>query len=119
MPVIKIWCLPEVGEPKLNRLHQALVQAVKNIPEIGVTDEKDMTCLFPSDMMKYSLGTEIIIEVTGLYERPERTIEVRNRLAEELVGAVQGQFPDTDLIECFINPFNPEQGFAQFRKGEG
>lgn len=119
MPVIKIWCLPEVGEPKLNSLHQALVQAVRNVPEIGVADEKDMTCLFPSDMMKYGLGTEIIIEVTSLYERPDRITEVRNRLAQELVDAVHGQFPDTELIECFINPFNPEQGFAEYRKGEG
>lgn len=119
MPVIKVWCLPDIGESRLNVLHQELVRAVKNVPEIGIKTEKDMTCLFPSDMMKYGLGTEIVIEVTGLYEKPERTEEVRQRLAQEIVDVVRGQFPDTDLIECFVNPFNPTQGFAQSRKDGG
>lgn len=116
MPVIKTWCLPRVGETKLNALHQALVQAVKSVPELGVKTERDITCLFPSDMMKYGLGTEIIIEVTSLYEKPERTEEVRGRLAQALVDAVRAQFLDTDLIECFVNSFNPAQGFATSRK---
>jgi hypothetical protein len=116
MPVIKLWCLPESEEAKLNELHQSIVRAVADVPELGVRDEKDITCLFPSDMMKYGLGTEIIVEVTGLYEKPERTKEVRQRLAEGLVGAVKGHFPDTEVIECFVNPFNPSQGFAQWRK---
>lgn len=116
MPVIKVWCLPNIGESRLNVLHQELVRAVKNVPVLGVTSEKDITCLFPADMMQYGLGTEIIIEVTGLYEKPERTEEVRRHLARELVDAVRGQFPDTDLIECFVNPFNPSQGYAVSRK---
>jgi len=116
MPVIKVWCLPDIGESRLNVLHQELVRAVTSVSELGVKTENDMTCLFPSDMMKYGLGTEIIIEVTGLYEKPERTEAVRQRLAEALVGAVWGQFPETDLIECFVNPFNPSQGFCSHRK---
>lgn len=119
MPVIKVWCLPNIGESRLSLLHQELVRAVKSVEEIGVRTEKEMTCLFPSDMMKYGLGTAIVIEVTGLYEKPERTEEVRQRLAQELVKAVRGQFSDTDLIECFINPFNPSQGFAVSRKEGG
>lgn len=116
MPIIKLWCLPDIGESRLNALHQELVRAVKNVPELGITSEKDMTCLFPSDMMKYGLGTEVIIEVTGLYEKPERTEEVCQRLARELVDAVRGQLPDTELIECLVNSFNPSQGFAVSRK---
>src|SRR3990167_8329498 len=116
MPVIKVWCLPDVGEKRLNVLHQEIVRAVKDIEDIGVKSEKDITCLFPSDMMKYGLGTEIIVEVTGLYEKPERTEKVRQRLAERIGKAVQGQFPNTELVECFVYQFNPAQGHWSSRK---
>ncbi len=111
MPVVKVWCLPEVDEPKLNALHKSIVRAVASVKELGVKDENGMTCLFPPDMMKYGLGAEIIIEVTGLFARPERTDEVRQRLAERLGQSVKELFPDTQLVECFVYPFNPSQGF--------
>ena len=47
MPVIKVWCLPVVDEMKLNELHKSIVRAVTGIPELELTDENDMTCLFP------------------------------------------------------------------------
>lgn len=115
MPVIKVWCLPKTEEVELNLLHQSIVCAVINIEEIGVKDEKDITCLFPPDMMSYGLGSEIIVEVTGLNERPERTEIVRQRLAESIGQAVKNQFSETDLVECFIFPFNPFQGFWSSR----
>lgn len=111
MPIIKVWCLPAIDEPKLNELHQNIVRAVVDVPELGLKDEKDITCLFPPDMMKYGLGSEIVIEVTGLFEKPERTDEVRERLARYLVLSVQELFPETELVECFVYSFNPSQGF--------
>jgi hypothetical protein len=111
MPVIKVWCLPEIDEPKLNELHKSIVRAVVSVEELEAKSERDMTCLFPPDMMKYGLGSEIIVEVTGLFAKPERTDEVRQRLAERLGQAVKRLFPDTQLIECFVYPFSPAQGF--------
>jgi hypothetical protein len=110
MPVIKVWCLPQVEEEKLNELHRGIVAAVVGIEELGLKDETEMTCLFPSDMMKYGLGSEIIVEVTGLSEKPERTASVHERLAWHLGMAVQRLFPKA-TVECFIYPFNPVQGF--------
>lgn len=111
MPVIKVWCLPVVTESKLNELHQSIVRACMDIEELGIKNEKAVTCLFPPDMMKYGLGSEIIVEVTGLFEKHNRTDGVRKRLAEKLGEAVKGQFPDTGLVECFVYPFNPSLGF--------
>jgi len=111
MPIIKIWCLPEVDEPKLNELHQSIVRAVASVEELGVKDEKDITCLFPPDMMKYGLGSEIIVEVTGLFAKPERTDEIRQRLAAQLGQVVKDLFSDAQLVECFVYPFSPSQGF--------
>ena len=116
MPVIKIYCLPESTEEKLTGLYRSIVHAVASIPEIGVSDKKDISCLLIPDMMKYGLGTEIIVEITGLYERPERTEEVRNKLATNIGEAVHSLYPSTELVECFVFPFNPTQGFWSSRQ---
>ena len=110
MPVIKVWCLPQMTEEQLNKLHKNIVHAVVGITELGLKDESDMTCLFPPDMMRYGLGEEIIVEVTGLFEKPERSKNVRRLLAAMLGLRVKEIFPNAH-IECFIYPFHPEQGF--------
>lgn len=106
MPVIKVWCLPKVGERKLNQIFKGIVSAVESVPELGLKGEKSMTVLFPTDMMKYGLGTEIIVEVTGLFVKPERTDEVRQRLAQAIGTTVKGLFPKA-RVECFVFPFDP------------
>lgn len=111
MPVIKVWCLPaDQSEEKLNDLHQSIVSAVISIPELGLKDENDMTCLFVPDLMSYGLGEEIIVEISGLFEKPERTDEVRQRLAENVGSNVKKLYPDAK-VECFVSSFNPINGF--------
>lgn len=115
MPVITVSCLPESSEKDLQRLHKAIVQALVGIKELNVFGEQDITCLFPRDMMKYGLGTEIVISVDGLFIKPERTPEVRKRLAHGLGKAVKKLFPKAKLVECFVHPFDPNQGFWSSR----
>lgn len=110
MPIIRVWCLPQVEEEELRQLHQDIVKAVVGINELGLKDENDMTCLFPPDMMKYGLGSEIIIEILGLFEKPERTPEVISSLAFQVGAAVSRRFKEAK-IECFVFPFNPASGF--------
>jgi hypothetical protein len=69
-----------------------------------------MTCLFPPDLMKYGLGEEIIIEVTGLFDKPERTDEVRQRLAKSLGENVHVLYPRAK-VECTVEVINPAKGF--------
>lgn len=112
MPIIKTWCLPpNQTEQDLNRLHKAIVSAVVGIPELGLHDENDITCLFPSDLMAYGLGDEIIVEISGLFEKPERTEEVLQYLAKKVGTAVQDLYPGTNKVECLVYSFNPKQGF--------
>ena len=115
MPVIKVWCLPKQSEEELNRLFEAIVKAVEGISELKLKGERSMTVLFPTDAMAYGLGTEIIIEVMGLFEKPERTDEVRNRLARSLGIAVRKLFP-LARVQCFVYSFNPSQGFWKGKK---
>ena len=112
MPIIKIWCLPpNQTEQDLNRLHQAIVNAVVGVPELGLKDETEMTCLFVPDLMVYGLGDEIIVEITGLFEKSERTKDVLQRLAKNVGQAVQKLYPETNKVECLVYSFNPKQGF--------
>ncbi len=111
MPVIKVWCLPAgQTEKHLNKLHQAIVKSVVSISELGIKNENDMTCLFVPDLMSYGLGEEIIVEVCGLYDKPERTENVKQRLAESIGGSVKNLYPKA-RVECFISTFDPKQGF--------
>ena len=111
MPIIKVWCLPAyTGESSLQNLHKKIVDAVCSIKELNFQDEKDMTVLFPRDMMSYGLGTEIIVEVTGLFIKPERTQEVRQRFAESLGQTVSKLYPKAK-VECMIYSFDRANSF--------
>ncbi|OGD67461.1 hypothetical protein A2442_03080 [Candidatus Campbellbacteria bacterium RIFOXYC2_FULL_35_25] len=111
MPIIKVWCLPaNQTEEMLNKVHQSIVSAVVGIYELGLKDENDMTCLFVPDLMSYGLGEEIIIEISGLFEKPERTQGVRQRLALNVGLGIKRLYPKAK-VECFVASFNPENGF--------
>ncbi len=110
MPVIKVMCLPKLSEPELNGVFRGVISAVESVPELGLKGERSMTVLFPTDMMEYGLGTDIIVEVTGLFVKSERTDEVRQRLAQAIGTTVKGLFPKA-MVECFVFPFDPTQGF--------
>jgi hypothetical protein len=117
MPVIKVWCLSPMRdmEDKLRKLYEAIVAAVVEIPELGLKDGRDMTVLFPSDMMQFGLGKDIVVEVDGLFVKPERTREVRQALALSLVDTIWNwdRTQTIQNVECFVRSFDPaKEGFA-------
>lgn len=101
MLIIKIWCLPNQTEKRLKKLHDSIVKAVTKIKELGLKSEKDLVNLFVPDLMKYGLGTEIIIEVE-LFTEKEISEETRNKLAEDVGKTVKELYPDTEKIFCFV-----------------
>jgi len=102
-------------EKDYNALYKAVVDAVVSIHELGIRSEKDITCLFVPDLMSYGLGGEIIVEIGGLFEKPKRTPEARQRLAKSVGSAVKMMHPDA-MVECFITSFNPASGFWTSRE---
>ncbi len=110
MLVIKVWCLPKSTEHKLTQIFKGIVKAVESVPELGLKGKYGITVLFPPDMMKFGLGSGIIIEVTGLFIESERDVEVRNRLAERLGWTLKEYFPQA-MVECIVFPFDPKRGF--------
>ena len=109
MLLIKVWCLPRMKEKQLNELHEHIVAAVVGIKELDLRDGGDMVCLFPSDMMLYGLGDEIIVEVTGLFNKQPPEV-IQAKLAKTLGKTVQKMFPQA-RVDCFVYPFDPKQGW--------
>jgi hypothetical protein len=110
LPVVKVWRLPKLSEKELNWFCQLIENAVERISELGLMEQNAITVLFPPDSMKNGLGEEIIVEVTGLFRKPERTPAVCQRLARELGQVVAQAFPKAK-VECFIYLFDPAEGF--------
>ncbi len=118
MPIVKVWCLPDgLTEDDLRAIHKSIVaEAVGQ--DVGIKDETMMTVLFPPDMMKYGLGSEIIIEVlTGLFVRRGLGADAREKFAKAMVRAVKKLYPKP-MVECFIYPFQQEDGFYNCPEGE-
>ena len=63
--IIKVWCLPDVGEAELQRLFHAIVNVARLDSSTRILSERDLIVLFPKDAMGYGLGTEILVETRG------------------------------------------------------
>lgn len=115
MPVLVIYGFPEDQDSNLRETREALKIAITAIPELRLTKDQ-ISCFFQMDMSEMKDSKEIIVFVKGLYDKPERTQEVRDALAKRICAVIDWQLePFSGLIECFIEPFNVENGF--YKKG--
>ena len=111
MPVILVYGIPGKFDQTLLRMFwDELRKTTASIEELKLTEEQ-VSAFFPADLLQEGLGEEIIFFVFGLLAKPERTSEVRNNLAQKLAATAKVYFPEA-MTECFIIPFDPEQGFA-------
>jgi len=109
MIVIKVWCLPsDQSEDALNLLHKAIVEAVISVSEGGVKDENDMVCLFPTDLMKYGLGEEIIVEISGLPSILPEDLTVREQLAMQVAESVVKLYHKAK-VQCSVRGPDPSE----------
>ena len=118
MPVLLVYGVSsQTRSADLKGFYNALVKATCSLKELDLTNNQ-VSCFFPADLIDQS--KEIIIFVDGLFENPKRTELVRKDLAEKLVECAKNIFPQIDLVECFIRPFDPRCGFAKSeRKKDG
>ncbi len=115
MPALIIYGVPESKTGILEELTHALINTVVYSVDELKLKTSDVSVFYPKDLKTKGLGEEIIIFVDCLTDKPERTEEIRNRLAQAIVETAVKYFPDANLVECFIRPFNPKQGFAGIR----
>lgn len=109
MPVIKAWCLPHPSLQELSDFRHLLINAAESIPELKLKGQDAVTVIFPHSA-SFGFTRGIIVEVTGLFEQPERTPEVCQVLANNIGFMTSKMFP-TAKVECFISLFNPINGF--------
>lgn len=130
MPIIKVYGVPdtmnealgsrvspETYQCVLGELCDSIRFGVASLPDLALT-ANDVTVFFPTDRLQIGLGEEIIVEVTGLYEKPGRDEIVRRSLAELLARVVAGRLgwrlPQLKMVEVLISTFNPQSGFARW-----
>lgn len=110
MPVIQVFGVPETTtELKLKNFWVDIRSVIEKIPEFGL-NQNEVSVFFPKDLLQEGLGEEIIIVVTQLFKKPERTEKARNKFAKLLGKVAKKHFPAAK-IEASIYTFNPKQGF--------
>jgi len=120
MPVLIIYGIPRgISEKHIDLLQGTLKSAVTEINELAI-DQSQVTCLLPLQHPEpreifipssgWPQSKEIIIFIDGLFDKPQRNAKVRSKLAESVGKAMKKFFPEA-LVEVFVRPFNPDQGF--------
>ncbi|MFH1253119.1 MAG: hypothetical protein V1664_02180 [Candidatus Uhrbacteria bacterium] len=128
MPVVKVYGLPSKlandneGKFVLTALIVKIREAVAGVKELGIDDDQVSVFCIPS-FGGVELGEEIIVEITGLFKKPERTHGVLQRVAEAVAGVVRDRIspilPRFRMVEVFLFPFDTEaNGFAAWNKPE-
>lgn len=115
MPVLKVYGIPEdFDEDSLQLLCGRLQEAVAKVNALNISKDQ-VSVFFPTDRMKAGLGEEIVVFVDGLFGKPERNRMVRMRVAEAVVATIARIIDKhSTFIECFVRPFNKEDGYCSF-----
>lgn len=97
---------------QMHELTSLMTQAITSITELKLNLNDISVFTIPNVTYVLRDELELVIEVTGLFKKPERTGLVRAHLAEELLDASirwakYHGIPCT-LVEIFIYQFDPE-----------
>ena len=121
MTIVTVWGVNSgcAINPRILRMFRSLEKALKlafsSIPELGLTEDQ-VTCFFPQ---AYSGSADIVAFVDGLFEKDERTSDVRKRLTDAIVACIKEECPDAQrperLVACIVRPFYEGCGFTSFK----
>jgi|SRR3989344_4852508 len=118
MPVLMIFGIQQdvINSFEINAyLRPGLKEAVAGVTELGLSRKEVSVFLHQEntdDAGFAALQTEIVVFIDGLFEKPERTDEVLNRLAKAVVEKIKEfKFAKHEKVECFVRSFNPARGF--------
>ncbi|MCX6822436.1 MAG: hypothetical protein NTX91_00365 [candidate division SR1 bacterium] len=112
MPLVKFFGVPEITpEGACTKFKSMVRETIAAIPEMNLTIDEISVLLIP----EVCFDNEIHIEAT-FNDRPERTPDVREKLAIAVTKVTAEFFKNAKLIEFWGNPFKKEQGFADFRR---
>lgn len=112
MPHIVVYNLTPKDRKHVDQIEKKVNAAILEINELGLTEE-DISYSFVVDDTVTSEEIPIIIIVELLFDKPERTDKVRQRLAEDIGNALDfalGQWRKTLPLkmEVAVKHFNPK-----------
>jgi hypothetical protein len=94
----------------LQQVKVELKDAVAGITELNLSTDQIMVFFVESISTRYP-ESGIAVFIDGLSDEPDRTNDVRARLAKLVGKTILLSFPQRRLSECLIRPFQPELGF--------
>ena len=115
MPVLTVKGMPGDIDPKhLESLAARLGLLTGTL--LGLPINK-VSIFFPVDLLQTGLGAELICIVDGLFDKPERTREVRQRMAGDINAGLKyfavHYLPQCGKVEVIVNRWNQDtDGFS-------
>lgn len=113
MLTLKIWCLPEHWD-KSNflELHKKIVQEAISTNGLGIENERNMRVLFPAEQMLYGLGSEILVEISGIMYHPG---DNTGKFVIRIGRLLKRLFPESIVLVDFLghtqgNPYYDSRG---------
>jgi hypothetical protein len=110
MPLIRIENYPKnaSGYPNVTGLATALRCACVTAEVPFIKAMEDVTVV-AGGMQLIDADKTLVVLVEGLFDRPERTKEVRDRLANCLARHAKMNLPAEWTVEVLVKRFNPEK----------
>lgn len=113
MPHIVVWNLTksDFEDEKIEAIEKALTEAVVKIPELELTPD-NISFAFPQDPTVTSDDIPVIIIVELLFNKPKRTLKVRQLLAKrigEYFSTTVGKWRQLTKLEVAVKRFNPKK----------
>jgi hypothetical protein len=106
MVIVKVWCLPEgLTEEELQDFFWKIVSTAKSVHGAGVSSEKDVLILFPTDRMKWGLGEDILAEIGGL---PRISRESKKVFGQRVGETIKERFPSAH-VESVVENLDPRR----------
>lgn len=115
MPIVKIYGVPPATSTRQTRTLKvccdSLRAGIADVEELHIVPEQ-VSVFFPADLLEDGLGEEIIVEVIGLFLKPERTPEIRQQIAvivANRIKTVLGPYTkNLKMIEVLVYSFNQQ-----------
>jgi len=96
-----------VEEDRQGKMEGVIGDAFLAVPELGLTP-KHVSCSFLPNNYELEDDVPVKIIVDFLFEKPERTFEVRKRLSVEIWTRCK-ELAGNRGVEVYIRPFNQEE----------
>lgn len=114
MPLIEVWnsvrVRADMESLQRSMLKSEFRKACLGIHELGLTNPEQVTVRFPDLADEPEPEHAIMVVVELLFDKPERTLEVRQKLAAALGTAVCGSFIGKGRkVEVAVKRFNPDR----------